>query len=131
MFECPNPGAACPDGDGDSTPDYLDPDDRPLDTDGDGIPDLVECPAPGDPVGDPSGCPDTDGDGDPNFNDPDDDDDGIDTADENYDGDNDPTNEDSDGDGKPDYLDPDDDDDGVLTVRGVPELRRGLLGQRR
>jgi len=125
VFECPNPGAACPDGDGDSTPDYLDPDDRPLDADGDGIPDLVECPAPGDPVGDPSGCPDTDGDGDPNFKDPDDDDDGIDTADENYDGDNDPTNEDSDGDGKPDYLDPDDDDDGVLTSVECPDFGAG------
>ena len=46
----------------------------------------------------------------------DDDDDGVDTAVENYDGDNDPTDQDSDGDGTPDYLDTDDDGDGVLTT---------------
>jgi len=125
VFECADPGAGCPDGDGDGTPDSLDLDNTPRDTDGDGIPDVVECPAPGDPVGDPLGCPDTDGDGEPNFNDPDDDDDGIDTANENYDGDNDPTNEDSDRDGTPDYLDPDDDDDGVLTVDECPDFGLG------
>jgi cysteine-rich repeat protein len=116
VFECSDPGAGCPNGDADTTPDYLDAGSTAPDTDGDGIPDVVECAPPGDPAGDPSGCPDTDGDGMPNFNDPDDDDDGIDTADENYDGDNDPTNEDSDGDGTPDYLDTDDDDDGAPTV---------------
>ena len=125
VFECSDPGAGCPDGDGDGTPDSLDLDDTPLDTDGDGVPDVVECPAPGDPVGDPSGCPDTDGDGAPNFNDPDDDDDGIDTADENYDGDNDPTNQDSDGDGTPDYLDDDDDDDGTLTADECSDFAAG------
>ena len=125
VFECADPGAVCPDGDNDGTPDYLDDDNTPLDTDGDGIPNVVECPAPGDPVGAPENCPDTDEDGDPDFDDPDDDEDGIDTADENYDGDNDPTNEDSDGDGKPDYLDEDDDDDGVPTADECPDFAAG------
>jgi len=125
VFECSDPGAGCPDGDADTTPDYLDAGSTASDTDGDGIPDVVECPPPGDPIGVPSGCPDTDGDGMPNFNDPDDDDDGIDTADENYDGDNDPTNEDSDGDGTPDYLDTDDDDDGVPTVEECADFVAG------
>ncbi len=125
VFECTDPGAGCPDGDGDFAPDYLDVDTSVTDTDGDGIPDVVECPAPGDPVGDPFGCPDSDGDGMPNFNDPDDDDDGVDTADENYDGDNDPTNEDSDGDGTPDYLDTDDDDDGLPTVDECTDATAG------
>jgi len=125
VFECADPGAVCPDGDNDGTPDYLDGDDRPVDTDGDGIPDVLECPAPGDPVGVPEDCPDTDDDGDPDFDDPDDDDDGIDTADENYDGDNDPSNEDSDGDGTPDYLDPDDDDDGEATLDECADFAAG------
>ena len=125
VFECADPGAVCPDGDNDGTPDYLDGDNRPVDTDGDGIPDVVECPAPGDPVGAPEDCPDTDDDGDPDFDDPDDDNDGIDTADENYDGDNDPSNEDSDGDGTPDYLDPDDDDDGEATLDECVDFAAG------
>ncbi len=116
VFECADPGAGCPDADADFAPDYLDADSTVADTDGDGIPDVVECPPPGDPVGDPLNCPDTDGDGSPDFNDPDDDDDGVDTAVENYDGDNDPTDQDSDADGTPDYLDTDDDGDGVLTT---------------
>ena len=74
----------------------------------DGIPDVVECPPPGDPVGrSRASCPDTDGDGHaPNFNDPDDDNDGIPTSrNEVYDGDGDPTDDDTDNDGIPDYLD--------------------------
>ena len=122
-FECTDPGAGCPNGDGDGMPDYLDADDGLSDTDGDGIPDVVECPPPGDPVGDPFNCPDTDGDGMPDFNDPDDDDDGIDTANENYDGDSDPTDQDSDGDGAPDYLD--DDDDGTSTAGECPDFAAG------
>ncbi|WP_298951621.1 gliding motility-associated C-terminal domain-containing protein [uncultured Nonlabens sp.] len=59
---------------------------------------------------------DTDGDGIPNFLDRDDDNDGVSTINENYDGDNDPTNQDSDNDGIPDYLDTDDDGDGIATV---------------
>lgn len=125
VFECADPGAGCPDGDMDLVPDYLDVDSTVADTDGDGIPDLVECPPPGDPVADPFGCPDTDGDGSPNFNDPDDDDDGIDTADENYDGDNDPTNQDTDSDGVPDYLDTDDDGDGVATTAECGDFAAG------
>ena len=88
------------------------------DTDGDGIPDDVECPAPGSPL-QPSSCPDTDGDGDPDFDDSDDDGDGIDTADESPDGDSDPTDDDTDGDGIPNYLDDDDDGDGIDTADEV------------
>ena len=84
------------------------------DADMDGVLDSDECPAPGSPF-QPDTCLDTDDDGTPNFMDPDDDGDGIDTADENYDGDEDPTNQDSDNDGTPDYLDTDDDDDGIDT----------------
>ncbi|MFS4416200.1 Ig-like domain-containing protein, partial [Maribacter sp. 2307ULW6-5] len=51
--------------------------------------------------------PDTDGTEDVNYRDLDDDGDGIPTADEDANGDGDPTNDDSDGDGTPDYLDPD------------------------
>jgi len=85
------------------------------DSDGDGIPDDVECPAPGSPM-QPATCPDTDGDGTPDFDDEDDDGDGIDTADESPDGDSDPTDDDTDGDGTPNYLDEDDDGDGVDTA---------------
>ena len=53
--------------------------------------------------------PDTDGTEDVNYRDFDDDGDGIDTPDEDADGDGDPTNDDTDGDGTPDYLDPIDD----------------------
>lgn len=97
-----------------SNPEHLDAGEAPVDTDGDGIPDLVEC-VDGDPVGAPLECPDSDGDGTPDFQDPDDDGDGIDTADENYDGDGDPRGQDTDRDGVADYLDPDDDGDGLPT----------------
>ncbi|MBT8185428.1 MAG: gliding motility-associated C-terminal domain-containing protein, partial [Eudoraea sp.] len=50
--------------------------------------------------------PDTDGTDDVNYRDFDDDGDGIDTPDEDANGDNDPTNDDSNGDGTPDFLDP-------------------------
>jgi outer membrane protein OmpA-like peptidoglycan-associated protein len=102
-----------PDADGDGIPAYLDPNDGdtsgPGDTDNDGLTDDRECQA-----GAP--CEDTDGDGAPNFNDPDDDNDGVDTANEDPNGDNDPTNDDTDGDGTPDYLDDDDDGDGIDTL---------------
>ncbi len=118
-FECTD-ASACPDEDGDGMPDYLDADSDPADDDMDGIPNTVECPPPGD-LSNPETCPDTDGDGLPNFNDPDDDNDGILTADENYDGDQDPTDEDTDRDGIPDYLDTDDDQDGVPTIEECPD----------
>ena len=124
-FECADPTMTCPDSDADTTPDYLDPDSAPTDRDMDGIPDVVECPPPGDPVGDLSGCPDSDGDGRPDADDPDDDNDGIPTADENYDGDKDPTDDDSDRDGRPDYLDPDDDDDTIPTADECPDFVGG------
>ena len=77
-------------------------DDSAGDNDGDGVPNIVECP-------DFDDCPDTDGDGIPDYQDPDDDGDGVPTAMEN------PPDQDTDGDGVPDYLDNDDDGDGRLT----------------
>ena len=79
-----------------------------LDTDGDGIPDLDECPT--------MPCRDSDMDGDPDFDDPDDDGDGIPTVVECS------TRPcvDSDMDGMPDYLDPDDDNDGRPTRDEAP-----------
>jgi gliding motility-associated-like protein len=78
------------DSDDDGTPDYLDPDSGGTDTDGDGVPDIVDL---------------------------DDDNDGIlDTSeDPNLDGDNDPLTDplDSDGDGFPNHLDIDADNDGI------------------
>ena len=65
------------------------------DSDGDGIPDSVECPA--------QPCRDSDGDGIPDYLDPDDDNDGVPTEVECPGGSNCP---DSDDDGTPDYLDP-------------------------
>ena len=86
--------------------DYMDPNFSPADTDGDGVIDSVECPAPASiAAGD---CPDTDGDGMPDYDDTDDDGDGIETADEETAG------PDSDGDGVPNRLDLDSDDDGIL-----------------
>jgi gliding motility-associated-like protein len=82
------------------------------DTDGDGVPDVIEdIDGDGDPTND-----DTDGDGTPDYLDTDDDGDGVDTSDEDIDGDGDPTNDDTDGDGTPDYLDTDDDGDGEDTL---------------
>ncbi|MEM9188714.1 MAG: hypothetical protein AAGF12_06035 [Myxococcota bacterium] len=122
-LECLVP-ATCPDADGDMMPDYLDADAPPIDTDMDGIPDVVECPPPGAP-GNPASCPDTDGDGMPNFNDPDDDNDGIPTASENYDADGDPSDDDTDRDGIPDYLDADDDNDGTPTAMECVDFAAG------
>jgi hypothetical protein len=79
-----------------------------LDTDGDGLLDVDECPA--------MPCRDTDMDGNPDFDDPDDDGDGLPTTDEAPGG----TPRDSDMDGRPDHLDPDDDNDGVPTAEESP-----------
>ncbi|WP_438961943.1 gliding motility-associated C-terminal domain-containing protein [Nonlabens sp.] len=79
------------------------------DCDGDNVPNGVEGPAG-----------DTDGDGVPDYLDIDDDGDGVATIYEDYDGNDDPTDQDSDGDGIPDYLDTDDDGDGLLTIDETP-----------
>jgi gliding motility-associated-like protein len=128
------------DTDADGIPDYLD-----LDSDGDGVSDLRESGSgaadtnndgiiDGSDIG--SGInglfdeleetadngilnytpTDTDTDGTPDFQDLDDDGDGVYTADEDINTDEDATNDDSDADGVPNYLDPDDDDDGILTI---------------
>ena len=68
------------------------------DSDGDGIPNGIECPVA-------SNCPDTDGDGIPDYLDPDSDNDGITDGVEG-------TN-DGDGDGLPNYQDTDSDGDGI------------------
>lgn len=111
------------DDDGDNIPNHLDKDsnnsaataDNSGDSDGDGLSDTEECPA-----GVP--CQDSDSDGTPDYMDEDDDGDGINTRDEDLDGNGDPTDDDSDNDGTPDYLDSDDDDDGVETRNeGGPE----------
>jgi MYXO-CTERM domain-containing protein len=80
-----------------------------LDTDGDGILDVDECPS--------TPCRDTDLDGTPDFQDPDDDGDGLPTAVECIGGVPCP---DHDSDGLPDYLDPDDDNDGIPTSEEAP-----------
>ena len=127
------------DTDGDGVPDHLD-----LDSDGDGIYDIVESghsalDENGDGVIDGADTgsglnglfdgiekwpdsgkidyvpQDTDGDGTANFRDTDDDGDGIETSDEDLDGNGTPLGDDLDGDGIPDYLDNDDDNDGVAT----------------
>ncbi|MEM9861865.1 MAG: hypothetical protein AAF938_09635 [Myxococcota bacterium] len=92
--------------------DYLDPSVAPVDTDGDGIPDHVEC------GGSVLDCnTDTDGDGLLDFEDPDDDNDGISTREEfeaqDF-SDGDPLNDhDADDDGVPNHLDLDSDGDGI------------------
>ena len=86
------------------------------DSDGDGLCDGVVAVANVCVGGeDAAGGQDSDNDGTIDALDPDDDGDGINTALEDIDGDNDPTNDDTDNDGTPDYLDTDDDGDGVLT----------------
>jgi gliding motility-associated-like protein len=128
------------DTDADGIPDYLD-----LDSDGDGVSDLRESGSgaadtnndgviDGSDIG--SGTnglfdgleetadngilnytpTDTDTNGIPDFQDLDDDGDGVYTADEDINTDEDATNDDTDADGVPNYLDPDDDDDGIPTI---------------
>ncbi|WP_299902600.1 gliding motility-associated C-terminal domain-containing protein, partial [uncultured Aquimarina sp.] len=99
------------------------------DIDNDGIDDAYDGDTTG--YGDPNGDivdtdPDTelnntDGDAEPDYRDIDDDGDGIDTAEENYDGDDDPGDTDTDEDGIPDYLDTDDDGDGIETEDESPD----------
>ena len=86
--------------------------DPSMDSDFDGVPDLVE-----DINGNGSPCDDdTDGDGTPDYLDIDDDGDGVLTINEDINRDGDPINDDTDGDGTPNYLDTDDDDDCTLTI---------------
>jgi hypothetical protein len=104
------------DSDGDSLPDYLDTDpvgDGSQDSDNDGISDNVECPSF------PTDCPDTDGDGTPDFLETDSDGDGIDDSDEKGSLDS-GVLLDTDGDGIPDYQDLDSDGD------GLPDATEGL-----
>jgi hypothetical protein len=77
-----------------------------VDADGDGIQDLVDDNSN---FGDTNSLTpqDTDSDGIPNFQDIDDDNDGVNTIDEDTNGNGDRTDDDTDGDGIPDYLDPD------------------------
>ncbi|MEM6955895.1 MAG: MopE-related protein, partial [Myxococcota bacterium] len=97
--ECPS-GTICEEG---ACRDFEEPPPVNDDTDGDGIPNDVECPG-GELI-------DSDGDGIPDCEDPDDDNDGILTINER------PSRQDidTDDDGRPNHLDPDDDDDGILT----------------
>ena len=115
-------GTGDPDGDG--TPNFLDDDsdgDTILDAvegagdaDGDGTPNFLDDDSDGDGVLDATeGTGDSDGDGTPDFLDADDDGDGIPTAEEDLDGDGDPTNDDADGDGTPNYLDADSNNNGI------------------
>ena len=102
------------------------------DTDGDGLDDGYEGSDlndgfdVNDEIDDPANdLPDTDGTEDVNYRDLDDDGDGIETPDEDADGDGDPTDDDTDGDGTPDYLDPDSGgldviDDIVTTPENTP-----------
>jgi hypothetical protein len=115
-------GTGDPDGDG--VPNYLDDDsdgdgildeeEGTGDPDGDGIPNYLDDDSDGDGVLDEEeGTGDSDGDGIPDFLDADDDGDGIPTAEEDADGNGDPTDDDADLDGIPNYLDDDSDGDGI------------------
>lgn len=85
----------------------------PLDTDGDGIPDVDDnCPLVANAQQE-----DNDGDGAGDVCDDDDDDDGILDVDDNCPLDANPNQEDTDGDGDGDACDPDDDNDGILDRR--------------
>ncbi|PQJ21594.1 gliding motility-associated C-terminal domain-containing protein, partial [Tenacibaculum sp. SG-28] len=115
-----------PDTDSDGIPDHHD-----LDSDNDGVNDVIEIrgsDSDNDGHEDSGGLVDgdnlidTDGDGTPDIHDTDDDGDGILTAEEDLDFDGDPTNDDSDNDGIPDYLDIDDDGDGINTIDESPDL---------
>ncbi|MDD5395109.1 MAG: hypothetical protein PHE17_18975 [Thiothrix sp.] len=99
------------DGDGLKDGDEIKAGTNPLnkDTDGDGVDDKTEVGAsPAAPI-------DTDKDGKIDALDTDDDNDGVLTANENYNAGS-PTDDDTDKDGKPDYLDTDDDGDGKLSA---------------
>ncbi len=124
-IQCPNPPGwpACPDADGDGTPDYSEPidtdgdgvsDANDLDTDNDGIPDTDETPLGFDPYGD------NDGDGIPNFLDVNDRGDGMPQVCEDLDADLEcdvpGADYDSDGDGIANHLDLDSDNDGIPDV---------------
>ncbi len=95
---------------------------KPLDTDGDGLIDVLDTDDDNDTIptrnenynGGTPANDDTDGDGIPDYRDNDDDGDGIVTRLENYNGGT-PADNDTDKDGKPDYLDKDDDGDGKLS----------------
>ncbi len=125
----------------------------PVDSDGDGVPDEIECPSGKmidsdhdgkanceDPDDDNDGIPtrleekgDSDNDGIPNRNDSDDDGDGIPTKDEIIDEDGDGIADfakESDGDGKVDHLDPQnkDGDEGDLDNDGLTNAEERLLG---
>ncbi|MBS1252764.1 MAG: hypothetical protein MAG451_01806 [Anaerolineales bacterium] len=85
---------------------------KAADSDGDGIPDGLECSGVISPAATPDACPDTDDDGTPDFQDADSDNDGIpDSVEVGPD----PLNpRDTDGDGTPDYRDADSDNDKIL-----------------
>uniref|UniRef100_UPI001891867D DUF7507 domain-containing protein n=1 Tax=Nonlabens antarcticus TaxID=392714 RepID=UPI001891867D len=85
------------------------------DTSGYGDPDGLDL------TGDPSQLPDLDGTEDVDFRDIDDDGDTVNTIYEDYDGDNNPSDQDTDGDGIPDYLDDNDDGDPFLTIDEGPD----------
>ena len=111
------------------------------DTDGDGLDDGYEGSdvndgyIVNDEITDPAtDLPDTDGKDDVNYRDLDDDGDGLDTPDEDTNGDGDPTNDDTSGDGTPDYLDPDTtntdpdtDGDGVKDSADLDDDNDGIL----
>lgn len=100
------------DSDNDLIPDGVewgDPNGNPVDTDKDGVPDVLDTDSDNDSVEDRiERDDDHDGDGTPDYRDSDDDDDGLPTIDEYQGG------VDTDGDGVSDYLDPDSDNDSVI-----------------
>ena len=103
-----------PDSDGDGLSDTeeaaIGSDPADADSDNDGVDDYTEVFLYGGPVTNPA---DTDGDGSPNVTDPDDDGDGINSIDEDTNGNGSPTDDDIDADGKPNYVDIESDGDGV------------------
>lgn len=114
------------DTDGDGIPNLLDADDDndsiptkeegSKDVDADGLPNYLDTDDDGDGINTQTeGTKDTDADGIGNYLDADDDNDGLYTQYENYNG-NTPTDDDTDQDGSPDYLDADDDGDTKLSA---------------
>ncbi len=95
-----NGNLADDDTDGDGLPNFIDNDD-----DGDMVLTSVEVVFIGRNAQDTNVLPDTDGDGVPNYLDNDDDGDGVLTINEDYNGNNDPTDDDTNQNGVPDYLD--------------------------